>query len=248
MPVTDIGARLVEAIGRSRGPGAIDRICRACVDVLDIDAAAVSLVFHGRPAGTVGSSSVHARACDEVQFTVGEGPCLESVRTRRPVLIDDLGDVGEPRWPAYRSAMLELGMSAVFAVPLLVAGSHVGALDLFRQRPGPLGTEPLRGALLAAQVLQLPLLDLAAAPGGAEPGVEDAAWEGDATWAEIHALNRVEVAQATGMLVGQLDVDAVEALVRLRAHAYLTGRSASAVAHDILDGTVRLERDAGPRP
>lgn len=247
MPVTDVPGRLVEAIGRSRGPGAVDRICRACADVLDVDAAAVSLVFDGRTAGIIGSSSPQARVCDEVQFTVGEGPCLEAVRTQHPVLIADLDDAREDRWPAYRSAMLEVGISAVFAVPLSVAGAHVGALDLFRGRPGPLGAEPLRAALLGARVLELPLLDLAAVAGGAGPGGEGVAGEDDATWAEIHARNRVEVAQATGMLVGQLDVDAVEALVRLRAHAFLTGRSASAVAHDIVDGTMRLERDTGPR-
>ncbi len=37
------------------------------------------------------------------------------------------------------------------------------------------------------------------------------------------------------MLVAQLEVEPAEALVRLRAHAYATGRSATDVARDILD-------------
>ena len=62
-------------------------------------------------------------------------------------------------------------------------------------------------------------------------------------WAELSALSRAEVSQATGMLVAQLDVEPAAALVRLRAHAYATGRSATDVARDILDRRLRLEAD-----
>lgn len=62
-------------------------------------------------------------------------------------------------------------------------------------------------------------------------------------WVELTALSRAEVSQATGMLMAQLDVAPAEALVRLRAHAYAAGRSASDVARDILDRRLRLEVD-----
>lgn len=62
-------------------------------------------------------------------------------------------------------------------------------------------------------------------------------------WAELNTLFRAEVSQATGMLVAQLDVDPAEALVRLRAHAYSTARSATDVARDILDRRLRLDAD-----
>ena len=50
--------------------------------LLGIDAAAISLVFDGTTSGTLGSSGAPARVYDELQFILGEGPCLESV-TRR---------------------------------------------------------------------------------------------------------------------------------------------------------------------
>ena len=62
-------------------------------------------------------------------------------------------------------------------------------------------------------------------------------------WAELNALSRTEVSQATGMLVAQLGVEPAEALVRLRAHAYATDRSATDVARDILDRRLQLEAD-----
>ena len=51
------------------------------------------------------------------------------------------------------------------------------------------------------------------------------------------------MSQATGMLVAQLEVAPAEALVRLRAHAYATGRSATAIACDILDRRLRRQAD-----
>lgn len=62
-------------------------------------------------------------------------------------------------------------------------------------------------------------------------------------WAELNTLSRTEVSQATGMLVAQLEVEPAEALVRLRAHAYATGRSVTDVARDILDRRLKLEAD-----
>jgi AmiR/NasT family two-component response regulator len=62
-------------------------------------------------------------------------------------------------------------------------------------------------------------------------------------WIELSTLSRAEVAQATGMLVAQLDITAAAALVRLRAHAYATGRPVTDVARDILEFRLRLDGD-----
>jgi len=45
------------------------------------------------------------------------------------------------------------------------------------------------------------------------------------------------------MLVGQLEIEPAEALVRLRAHAYASGRSVTDVAGDILDRRLNLDAD-----
>jgi hypothetical protein len=208
------------------------------VVLLDIDAAAISLVFDGAASGTLGSSGEPARKYDELQFTFGEGPCLESVATRIPVLIADLADSDDPRWPAYGPALLAYKIRGVFAMPVLVAGEHVGALDLFRAKPGRLEEDHLAGAIAAAELATAPLLDLM--NDDLQAAVNDPVSN---AWAELHTLTRTEVSQATGMLVAQLDVEPAEALVRLRAHAYATGRSSTDVARDILDRRLKLEAD-----
>jgi hypothetical protein len=45
------------------------------------------------------------------------------------------------------------------------------------------------------------------------------------------------------MIVAQLEIEPAEALVRLRAHAYSTDRSATDVARDILDRRLMLDAD-----
>lgn len=228
--------QLLAAVGGERRLEAADRLCRACVTLFEVDAAAISLVFDGANAGTLGSSGPQARIYDELQFTLGEGPCLESVAVRAPILVLDLADPKDARWPAYGSAMLTHQIRGVFAIPVLVAGEYVGALDLFRAKPGPLRTAQLSGAVAAAELAAIPVLDLMDAD--LQAAVSD---PNSNAWAELNVLSRVEVSQATGMVMAQLDVHAAEALVRLRAYAFSTNRSVVDVARDVLDRRLRLE-------
>jgi hypothetical protein len=233
-----IQEQLLAAVGGLRGVDAADRLCKACVSLFDIDAAAISIVFDGTNSGTLGSSSAPARVYDELQFTLGEGPCLQSVAHRAPVLVADLADPDDLRWPIYGPAMLSHKIRGVFAMPVLVAGEYVGALDFFRAQPGVLKGEHFAGAVVAAELAELPVLDLM--DDDLLAAVND---PGSNAWTELHVLSRAEVSQATGMLVAQLGIEPAEALVRLRAHAYATGRSSTDVARDILERRLRLEAD-----
>jgi hypothetical protein len=232
--------QLLAAVGGEQRLEAADRLCRACVALLEFDAAAISLVFDGANAGTLGSSGPRARVYDELQFTLGEGPCVDSVASRGPVLVVDLADLNDSRWPAYRPAMLAHHIRGVYAMPVLVAGEYVGALDLFCAQPGPLHADQLDGAVAAAELAGIPVLDLMGAD--LQAAISDPSSD---AWAELNTLSRAEVSQATGMLIAQLGIDPAAALVRLRAHAYATDRSAIDVARDILDRRLRLEDDLG---
>jgi GAF domain-containing protein len=233
-----IDEKLRAAVDGQRGVAAADSLCEACVTLFGMDAAAISLVFAGAASGTLGSSGAAARVYDELQFTLGEGPCLDSVALRAPVLVADLANVNDVRWPAYGPAMLDHKIRGIFAIPLVLAGEFIGALDLFRAKPGELPVEHLAGAVVAAELAGMPLLDLMHSD--LQAAVDD---PDSGAWAEFNALSRTEVSQATGMLVAQLGVEPAEALVRLRAHAYATNRSATDVARDILDRRLHLEAD-----
>ncbi len=229
----ELGAALA---GDGGALSAADRLCRACVRLLAVDGAAVSFMNNGSTQGTFGSSGALSRRLDEFQFTFGEGPCVDAVTTDRPVLVNDLRDEQGRRWPAFGPAVLGTGVLAVFALPVRISRSPIGALDLFSRRPGPMSAEGLDGGMWAAELAALPLVDLM---------TSDTDWEtaseGGDGWDQLASLERVEVYQATGMIVGELDIDAAEALVRLRAYAFAQGLTASEAAWAIVERRVRLE-------
>jgi hypothetical protein len=76
------------------------------VALLDVEAAAISLVFDGTSGGALGASDA-ARKYDELQFRFGEGPCRDAVTQRILMLVVDL--IEEPRSPASGPAMLVHG-------------------------------------------------------------------------------------------------------------------------------------------
>ena len=215
-----------------------DRLCYACVDLLDVDGAAISLMWEGSSQGTFGSSGGLSRQLDEFQFTFGEGPCMDAVRQGGPVFAEDLADVAETRWPAYVGSALGLGIGALFALPITLANSFVGALDLYRHAPGPLLGNSLVGGLMAADLAALPLLDMISAEAKlATSG------QGEPAWKQLASLARVEVYQATGMVMAQLGLGPAEALARLRGHAFAQGLTASQVAWSIVERELSLEPD-----
>jgi hypothetical protein len=224
----DLGAAMS---GSGGALAAADRLCRACVDLLAVDGAAVSVTRSGTSQGTFGSSGELSRRLDEFQFTFGEGPCLDAVSSGRPVLVGDVDDPGEQRWPAFSRAALGSGVRAVFALPVALARIPIGALDLFRAEAGPLSDDGLQGGLWAAELAALPLLELMTQPAAGDGGDQ------------LGSLQRVEVYQATGMIIGQLDVDPAEALIRLRAYAFSVGLTAGEAAWAIVERRVSLTED-----
>jgi GAF domain-containing protein/ANTAR domain-containing protein len=220
-----------------------DRLCVACVQLLEVDGAAISVMLEGSSQGTVGSSGELSRRLDELQFTFGEGPCTDAVRLQVPVVAQNLAAPSEQRWPAYAPTVVGLGVRAVYALPIVLANSVVGALDLYRHQSGPLEGDHWLGGLMAAELAAVPVLALLADGAGALEVANSAA-----AWEQISSLARVEVYQATGMVMAQLDVGPAEALVRLRAYAFANGLTASEVAWSIVERQVSLESDEDERP
>lgn len=219
--------------------GTADRLCQACVELLDVDGAAISFSVDGAIRGTFGASGELSRRLDELQFTFGEGPCVDAVAGGRPVLAADLNSPEHGRWPAFTGAALEAGVQAVFALPVATPATPIGALDLFRYRSGALSDDGIAGGLEAAGLAGPPLLDLL---------TSDSGWtafsDGEHAGNPLDSLERTEVYQATGMIMGQLGVGPAEAMARLRAYAFAHGTTASAVAWSIVERRLVLDFDS----
>jgi hypothetical protein len=198
-----------------------------------VDGAGILLMSGALPRGSVATSDSVAAALEDVQYTVGEGPCIDAHVGGRPVLEPDLAHPALPRWPAFTPGALAAGATAVFGFPLRVGGVRLGSLNLYRSGAGALTDEGHADALVAADVVTEVLLALQ----GQSP---DDMLSADL---EAHADFRFVVAQATGMVSSQLDVPVTQALLRLRAYAFAHDRPINDVAQDVVDRRLIFEPD-----
>ena len=222
MLTTDAGDR----VARPR------RICRLCVDTLAVTGAGISMVSDTGNHGFVCSTDGMSARIEDLQITLGEGPCVDAVGSGAPVLVPDLSaadGLARGRWPAFLEAAAGFGVQAVFAFPLRIGAISVGALDLYRTRPGALDAGQLSAALQAADAAAVALLDL-------DLGLDDGA-EGSLDPLTAHQF---QVHQATGMVQAQTSSTIEQAFLVLRVHAFSTGRPLIDVAVDVVERRLRF--------
>lgn len=214
--------------------GRLERLCSALSKALPAMGVGVSLLAadnHG--GGTVAASNSASRVIEELQFTLGEGPCVDAYASRSPILEPDLAGRGTRRWPGYGPAAQDHGVGAVFAFPLQVGAARAGALDVYRDAPGALSPDGLAQAFTFAEVAMGLLVD------------DQHGLDSGRTGLDLDGVlaDRLEVYQAQGMLMVDLGVGIDEAMARLRAYAFAEGRALGDVANDIVNGNLTLERD-----
>lgn len=219
--------------GSGGSAGLLRRVCTAATLALSASGAGISVITDDGIRGVSVASDPHSARIEELQFLLGEGPCMDAFATRRPVLVPDLTDGATARWPMYTPAAHEGGIRAVFAFPLQIGATRIGVLDLFRQCAGPLAGDELPMALTFADVTVAALLDRRedAGVGGADDDLAAA------------VEHRAELFQAQGMVMVQLGVTIDEAMARVRAHAYAEGRPVGEIARDVVARRLRFDRD-----
>ena len=212
-------------------PSVIDRVCAAAVSLLSLSGAGLSLIVAGELRGTAGVSGPGIAKVQELQLSLGQGPCVDAWAAAEPVTESDLAEPVVVRWPAFAQAAVESGVRAVFAFPLQLGAIRIGVLALYRDRPGELSADEFSDGLVLADVAVQMILGLQA---GAPPdGLHELLAEQPAYWAEVH--------QATGMTAAQLGVSLDDAFVRLRAHSFAENRQLRDVANDVVANRLRLE-------
>jgi hypothetical protein len=176
---------------------------------------------------TLWASDPTARLLEELQFSLGEGACMQASSTGCAVLVADRHHSTQAaRWPIFAAAVLEhTNVTALFALPLQWGTAQLGVLELYRIAPGELSAPQRQEALAAADTAALMMLT--------GPGTR---------WLDHAVLTHTEIHQATGMVLAQLDIGAVEALARMRAHAFAEHRMLLEVAHDVLSRQLRFTK------
>ena len=209
----------------------VHRLCRFAVDEMALSGCAVVLMAGAGSASVLAGAGPHARTVTGLQMELGEGPCLHAYASGIPVLLPDLAADPANRWPAFAAAALAAGVHAEFSLPLTVGPGGIGTFDLCRDRPGMLSDDHLADALVAADIARDAVLYQPYAAGGP-------------CMAELLATvgaDRIVIHQATGMIAAQLDETVANALARLRAAAFASGRSIYDLAQDVVERRVRFD-------
>jgi hypothetical protein len=189
------------------------------------------MVTQGGQSVTAHASDDRARAVEDLQHTLGEGPGVAASESGAAVLVPDLRDQKDPtlaRWPLFARDAVELGVRAAFAFPLLLGTSRIGALSLYRVVPGALSSLQLSQGLVSADSVALTL----AGNGDGLPTIHD-------------HMDPMRVHQAAGMAMVQLDAPIDQALLRMRAVAFAEGLSVDELADAILLRRRRLSQEDG---
>jgi GAF domain-containing protein len=205
-------------------------LCEAFPGIAGVTSAGVMLMSGEVQRGSLSASDEISRQMEELQYTLGEGPCVEAYRQDRVVAEPDLAGPGAGRWVAFTPAALRAGVRAVFGFPLQVGTVRLGALNLYRDRPGPLTGDQHADALMVADVAARWVLE---AQAGAPPDMVAAELEAGA---DFHFT----VHNAAGIVSAQEGISVPEALIRLRAFAFSSDRRLADVAQGVIAGRLRL--------
>jgi GAF domain/ANTAR domain len=230
----DRWARLLGASGPERSAQPL-RICELCVDTLAVTGAGIAMVTAAGHRGVVCATDSVSSTIEDLQLTLGEGPCIDAAAGGAPVLVPDLADaadVATERWPTFMESAARAGVKAVFAFPLRVGAISVGVIDLYRDRPGSLSADELPAALMAADAAALALLYLDV--------------DGEDAFSDDHAARssyQMQVHQATGMVMAQVGVTIEQAYLLLRARAFADDRPLAELATDVVARRVRFSAE-----
>jgi diguanylate cyclase (GGDEF)-like protein len=128
----------------------LDLLVRRVVDVLPVEAAGATLISPGTRPQYVAASDDAAFRYEQLQSTLGEGPCVAAFESGGAVAVPDLRK--DHRFPSFAQRALEDGLGGVFTFPLRHGNQQLGALDLYRRTPGPLTERVNAAAQLLADV------------------------------------------------------------------------------------------------
>ncbi|MFI9231671.1 GAF and ANTAR domain-containing protein [Streptomyces rimosus] len=177
---------------------------------------------------------------ETLQINLGEGPCVQALKQRAPVLAEDLDDPAATRqWPVYAQQARAHRIRAAFALPVLngtAPAQQAGLiLTLYRDHPGPIREADLHTAQDHADAAELLLLT-APVPR-----------EDDPTHAWLLPTDAV-VHQAIGVISYRHRLTTGQALALLRAHAHTHNTDLTTLAHAIVHEHLTLPEppDTGP--
>src|SRR5690606_21881152 len=98
-------ARIMKILRSERGEGTLlGSVCRTAITALGANGAGLTL-FTKSNRGPICSDGEFASFGEDLQLSLGEGPCRDAFETRELVEVTDLSSSGGERWPMFSQTM-----------------------------------------------------------------------------------------------------------------------------------------------
>ncbi|MBA3349238.1 MAG: GAF and ANTAR domain-containing protein [Actinobacteria bacterium] len=208
----------------------ITRLAVACIDGADF--CGVSLVAKGKEIKTVGATDEIVAEVDRVQYDVGQGPCLSSIKDQATFKIDNIGS--DRQWPTFSAAAVDKGINSMLAFVLQVSDQSLAALNLFARRTNAFSKEDMRiGAIFASQA--------AHTLANAQTHETD---QRKAQQLEEALGTRSVISNAVGILMAHEGIDRDDAFAMLRSTSQALNLKLRVIAEGVVD---KIEQGAHPR-
>lgn len=179
-----------------------------CQDVLQVDAGGVLLESPDGTLNLAAATSEKMSRLEESEISNNEGPCFEAYRDVKQIVAEDLQLTLE-QWPNVTQVALDMDLHSVYAFPLRLRDDCIGALNLYREHPGPFDDRDVRLAQAFADVAAIGILQ--------QRQIIEAQTRADQLQGALNT--RVVIEQAKGVLAGKTGVTPDEAFEALRKHA-----------------------------
>jgi GAF domain-containing protein len=199
-----------------------------CVELLDVAAAGLMLATPQDGLQTAASSDERTWLLDLLEIQHQEGPCLDCLRSRGPVLPVALDEAEAlTRWPVFTPLARDQGFFSTYAIPLRLRETVIGALNLFVDTPRTkLDPREMELAQALAGTATLGILQ------------QRTFRQSELVAGQLQSAltSRVRLEQAKGMLAEQWAISTDEAFDRLRRYARRERQRLSDVALAVVVG------------
>jgi GAF domain-containing protein len=199
-------------------------LCEHATLVSGADAVGIMLTDHRGDLRFMAASNDAGRQLEQTQLRLGEGPCLDCVKTMQPVVNADLALAG--LWPEFTPTAIEAGFHSVHAFPMRLREQAIGALNLFSVSETRFDPAEARVVQSLADVATIAILQ------------ERSIARAEALTEQLQgALNsRIVIEQAKGALSRLEGITVDEAFERLRERARSSRQRLVDVAAIVLAG------------
>ena len=206
-----------ELQGKTGTQETLDTAVAVATEIIDdCDFVGISVV-HKHGIDTPAASDELLAKIDGMQFELGEGPCLDALRTHETVHSPDLAH--DERWPMWGAKVVEeIGVACSVSYRLFTTEHSLGALNLYSRRMNAFTSDDIyHGLALAAHV--------AVALAGAQ----------NAEHLERAVTSRTVIGQAEGILMERFNISGEQAFAVLRRVSSHSNVKLNVVAQQLVD-------------